>query len=78
MAAKRLEKAEEILGMREGPQVEFKRVESLARPEGLLPAIVAFLNTKGGKLYLGVEEENGIATAVPGVPSPEEGINRLT
>jgi len=77
MAAKSLTKAEQLLGTREGPRVEFKRAESLQRPENLLRPIVAFLNSGGGSLFLGVEEENGVATAVPGVPLPDKTAGRL-
>jgi ATP-dependent DNA helicase RecG len=43
-----------ILRSPEGKTVEFKR--DLARPEGILRSIVAFANSAGGALVIGVED----------------------
>jgi predicted HTH transcriptional regulator len=58
-----------LLGRPEGKTLEFKR--DLSSPEGALKAIVAFANTSGGTLVLGVEDgllKDG-ARRVRGVPN---------
>lgn len=76
MAPRSMNRAEELIGLREGERLELKSGEILEHPARLLGEIVAFLNAEGGDIYIGVEEENGVATAVPGVEDPA-GIHRL-
>jgi len=46
----------ELLKRPEGKTLEFKR--DLSTPEGALKTIVAFANTAGGALLVGVEEKS--------------------
>ncbi len=62
----------EILGRPEGKTLEFKR--ELASPEGALKTIVAFANTAGGVLLLGVEDRS---RSVRGVREPLDLEERL-
>ena len=50
----------------EGEQIEFKR--KVAHPDKIIREIVAFANTKGGNLLIGVDD-NG---TIPGIRSAEE------
>ena len=45
----------EILKCSEGKTLEFKR--DLSSPEGVLRTVVAFANTAGGTILLGVEDK---------------------
>jgi hypothetical protein len=58
------------LGMAEGPRLEFKRED--ANDDALLRTIVAFLNTSGGELVIGVDAPGpqDVAIAEPGVREP--------
>ena len=59
------------MGLRhEGEQVEFK----LAVNEGALKTIVAFANTNGGTLYIGVDDEG----APVGLANPDAELTKLT
>jgi ATP-dependent DNA helicase RecG len=62
----------EILRRPEGKTLEFKR--DLSTPEGALKTIVAFANTAGGTLLLGVEDKRG---HVRGVREPLDLEERL-
>ena len=62
----------ELLKRREGKTLEFKR--DLSTPEGALKTIVAFANTAGGTLLLGVEDRSG---HVRGVRDPLDLEERL-
>ncbi len=55
----------EILKRPEGKTLEFKR--DLSSPDGALKTIVAFANTAGGTLLVGVEDRS---RHVRGVPEP--------
>jgi hypothetical protein len=70
-------KVRDILGRREDARTEFKGPEALKSPEPLLSSVVAFLNTDGGVLYVGVEETAALATAAPGVENPDREAGRL-
>ena len=52
----------------EGLQVEFKR--KVAHPDKVVRGIIAFANTEGGTLFIGVEDDG----TLPGVRFPEEEI----
>jgi len=53
----------------EGPRLDFK--SQRLSPKQLLKAVTALANTDGGHLLFGVEEEEGVATAVPGIGVPD-------
>ena len=61
-----------LLKRPEGKTLEFKR--DLSSPDGALKTIVAFANTAGGTLLLGVEDKSG---HVRGVPQPLDLEERL-
>ncbi len=65
-------KLADLLSRPEGKTVEFKR--DLSSPEGVLKTIIAFANTAGGTLIVGVEEKNG---SVRGVAEPLDEEERL-
>lgn len=52
----------EIIAGGENKHVEFK--SQLGQPERLIRSVVAFANTKGGRIFLGVSEENGKIVSV--------------
>ena len=55
----------EILTRPEGKTLEFKR--DLSSPDGVLKTLVAFANTAGGKILVGIED---VDHAVCGVTDP--------
>lgn len=63
----------ELLARPEGKTLEFKR--DLSSPDGALKTLVAFANTSGGTLVLGVEDES---RHVRGIAEPLEVEERLT
>jgi hypothetical protein len=65
------------MGLREDETLEFKLADAIASPERILATIVAFLNTRGGDIYIGVGEQNGVAMALPGVADVEKSRGRL-
>ncbi len=62
----------DLLKRREGKRLEFKR--DLSRPDGALKTLVAFANTAGGTLLVGVEDRTG---HVRGVAEPLDLEERL-
>ena len=64
-----------ILSRPEGKTLEFKR--DLSSPEGVLKAVVAFANTSGGVIVLGVEDGTKKVTGVRDVLAEEERLTRL-
>ena len=62
----------DLLRRSEGKTLEFKR--DLSSPKGVLRTIVAFANTSGGALLIGVEDKSG---NVVGVPNPLDLEERL-
>jgi predicted HTH transcriptional regulator len=62
----------DLLKRPEGKTLEFKR--ELSGPDGLLKAVVAFANTAGGTLLLGVEDRTG---HVRGITEPLDVEERL-
>ena len=48
------------LGFKEDLQTEFKSDKKCLGDEDIIAAVVAFANTKGGKLYIGVEDDGEI------------------
>lgn len=57
----------DILGQREGERLEFKRKDIFSTPDKILCEIVGMLNSTGGKIWIGVEEENGKAVRLQDV-----------
>jgi predicted HTH transcriptional regulator len=57
-----------LVAMGEGLRLEFKR--KIAYPEKVARELIAFANTQGGVLLVGVDDDG----ALPGVPYPEEEI----
>lgn len=62
----------QLLSMPEGKTLEFKR--DFSSPRNILKTLVAFANTSGGRLFIGVEDESG---EVLGVKSPLDEEERL-
>jgi predicted HTH transcriptional regulator len=65
----------ELLGRREGKTLEFKR--DLSSPEGVLKAVVAFANTSGGTILLGVEDGTNKVRGIRDVLAEEERLANL-
>ena len=64
-----------LLSRTEGKTLEFKR--DLSSPEGALKAIVAFANTSGGVLVLGVEDSTKKVKGIPNILAEEERLANL-
>ena len=60
----------DILTRAEGKTLEFKR--DLSSPEGVLKSLVAFANTAGGTLLVGVEDRTRNGRGVPDALDVEE------
>lgn len=65
----------ELLKHPEGKTLEFKR--DLSSPDGVLRTIVAFANTAGGTLLIGVEDQNRRIRGVPEALNLEERLVNL-
>ncbi len=65
------------LGKRESLTLEFKEAEALKVPANVAREVVAFLNGKGGEIWIGVTEVDGVATEVEGIPDPRAQRDRL-
>jgi ATP-dependent DNA helicase RecG len=65
----------ELLQRNEGKTLEFKR--DLSSPEGVLKSIVAFANTGGGMVVIGVEDKSHKVRGVPDVLDAEERLANL-
>lgn len=64
-----------LLSRHEGKTLEFKR--DLSSPEGVLKAIVAFANTSGGVIVLGVEDRTRKVKGIVDVLTEEERLANL-
>lgn len=64
---------ENLLKQEEGKQLEFKR--DLSSPKGIIQTVVAFANTAGGCILIGIEDET---KAVVGVENPLKEEERLS
>jgi ATP-dependent DNA helicase RecG len=64
-----------VLSRHEGKTLEFKR--DLSSPEGVLKAIVAFANTSGGVIVIGVDDGTRKVGGVPDVLAEEERLANL-
>ncbi len=65
----------ELLKRHEGKTLEFKR--DLSSPEGILKCLVAFANTSGGIVVIGVEDGSKHVRGVPDVLAAEEKLANL-
>jgi len=65
----------EVLRKPEGKTLEYKR--DLSSPDGLLKTLVAFANTAGGILAIGIEDKSRRVTGVPDVLEAEERLASL-
>ena len=65
----------ELLKRHEGKTLEFKR--DLSSPEGILKGLVAFANTSGGTVVIGVEDRSKRVRGVPDVLAAEEKLANL-
>jgi predicted HTH transcriptional regulator len=64
-----------LLSRPEGKTLEFKR--DLSSPDGVLKAIVAFANTSGGVVVLGVEDVTKRVKGIPNILAEEERLANL-
>lgn len=67
----------EILGRREDQRLELESKDALDDPGKIAREVVGLLNAGGGEVWIGVEEEGGVAVAVDPVPDPERAKARL-
>lgn len=51
---------------RESSTIDYKR-EFKARDEGFKKDVCAFANAQGGYLFMGIDEDNGLATSIVGI-----------
>ena len=65
----------ELLRRNEGKTLEFKR--DLSSPEGVLKSLIAFANTSGGIVAIGVEDRSKRVRGVPDVLASEEKLANL-
>jgi predicted HTH transcriptional regulator len=65
----------ELLRRPEGKTLEYKR--DLSSPEGVLKTVVAFANTAGGIVLLGVQDRTRRVTGISGVLAAEERLANL-
>ena len=63
--------AQKLIAQGEGETIEFKR--KTAHPEKIVKELVAFANTSGGHLFIGVDDDGSI----PGVKFPDDEIFAL-
>ena len=66
-----LSRARKLIAQGEGETIEFKR--KVAHPDKIIKELVAFANTSGGHLFIGVNDDGSI----PGVRFPEDEIFAL-
>ena len=62
--------------MREGPDTEFKELDKIrgALPDSVPKEIIAFANTEGGELYIGIRDDGSVA----GVEDADDVMTRLS
>ena len=60
------------LGQRETSTLEFKSAEALRNLPSISREVVAMLNHLGGEVWIGLRENDGIASAAEGIESPDE------
>lgn len=65
------------LGRKADLRLELKGRDALEEPHRIARDVVAFLNEKGGEVWVGLREENGRAVAVEPIPHPEAAQRRL-
>lgn len=65
------------LGQREDSKLEFKAKDALREPSTIAREVVAFLNSGGGEVWVGLQEKNGIAVTPESVNDAEDQARRL-
>jgi len=65
----------DLLGRKEDECLELKRWE--VEDEKVLRVVVGMLNARGGEIFLGVEEEGGVAVRIQEVREPERRVRSL-
>lgn len=65
----------EMLKQTEGKSLEFKR--DLSSPDGVLKTIIAFSNTSGGIILLGIEDKSKLVRGIPDPLAVEERLANL-
>jgi len=65
----------QLIAMPEGKTLEFKR--DLSSPKNMLKTLVAFANTAGGRLLIGIEDDSGEVLGVEDPLDEEERIRNL-
>jgi hypothetical protein len=65
------------LGTREDLHTEFKRVDALKDPANIAREVVGFLNSEGGRIWIGFGESDGVADSVEPVSDPGRQQDRL-
>jgi len=59
----------DLIGKAEDPSLEFKAEEALDKPANIAREVVALLNARGGEIWVGVREQNGIAIELQPIPN---------
>jgi len=59
------------LGERESEELEFKQTEAADSKRSISRSVVAMLNARGGRIWIGIRESQGSAIEVQGVPDHE-------
>ncbi len=65
----------DVLSKQEGKTLEFKR--DLTSPEGVLRTVIAFANTSGGRILIGVEDGTKMVRGIRNVLAEEERLANL-
>lgn len=60
-----------LIGRREDHRTEFKAAEALEKPSNIAREVVALLNANGGDIWVGIDEQDGVAVSVRGPRDPE-------
>ena len=66
-----------LVGVPEDIDVEFKREYHKTQYGELRRDVTSFANAEGGDIYVGVDEEEGVASNIPGLPEGEKEAQRL-
>ena len=67
----------DLLGKSESEKLEFKGRDALDQPEKIGREVVAFLNAKGGVVWVGIAESEGRAVQIEDIANATEAARRL-